>query len=314
MVLGVVSLAVAACGGGGGEGEGSVGGPAPRAPQADARAGRPALLALVRDRAVLLDAAGRVARALPEDWGEFVRVCPGGRRLVAAPDFGGFVEARTVGGRRLWRTRMPAAAVQRVGCLDERARRVAVVRGIDRVKSLRIVTRHSHRGVRRFAGEVLRLEPRRMYWRDDDRLNVDSLPSGRRLESYTAPKEVYSVSRSPDGLHLALWAWNDPLSAPVLEYLLDTTTGAVRAIEDAELDLLGWRADGLLIARTPTELVALDSALQVRERMPGVRAQQVLITGSRILTLNGRALSTVTSDGQRRIGTVPAQTRLLAAL
>jgi hypothetical protein len=310
----VVSLAVAACGDEGRAGQGSYGGPAPPAPRADARAGKPALLAIVRDRAVLLDGVGRIKRVLPPAWGELADVCPGGRRLVAAPDFSGFVEARTVRGRRLWRTRIPVAGVQRVGCLDGPARRVAVVLGMDRVKSLRIVTRASNRRVRRFAGELLALEPRRVYWRDDDTLHVDSLPSARRLESYAVPDSLHSVGRSPDGRHLALQAWNDPLDAPELKYLLDTATGAVRPIEDPELVLEGWRADGLLIARTPNELLALNSALEVRETVRDVRAQQVLVARSRVFTVYDRALGIVTAAGQRRIGTMPRQTWLIAAL
>jgi hypothetical protein len=310
----LASLAVAGCGDEGRAGQGSYGGPAPPAPEADPRAGKAALLAVVRDRAVLLDRVGRIKRVLPPDWGEFTNVCPGGRRLVAAPDFSGFVEARTVRGRRLWRTRIPVAGVQRVGCLDGLARRVAVVLGMDRMKSLRIVTRNSNRRVRRFPGEVLVLEPRRMYWRDDHELHVDSLPSARRLESYAVPDSVHSVYRSPDGRHLALQAWNDPLDAPELKYLLDTATATVRPIEHPELDLAGWRPDGLLIARTPTELLAFNSALEVRESVPGVRAQQVLLAGSRILAIKDRALSIITAGGQRRIGTVPAQTWLIAAL
>ena len=313
MVLVVGSIA-AGCGDGSGAGQESYGAPAPPAPEADARAGKPALLALVRDRAVLLDAIGRIQRVLPPGWDELTSVCRGGRRLVAAPDFSGFVEARTRNGRRLWRTRIPVASVQRVGCLDARARRVAVVLGIDRVKSLRIVTRNSNRRVRRFKGEVLGLEPRRMYWRENRELHVDSLPSARRLQSYAVPDAVHSVYRSPDRRHLALQAWNDPLDAPELKYLLETATGVVRPIESPELELEGWRADGLLIARTPTELLAFDSALEVRERVPGVRAQQVLLVGSRILAANRRALSVVTTGGQRRIGTMPAQTWLIAAL
>jgi hypothetical protein len=263
---------------------------------------------------VLLDRVGRIKRLLPPDWDDFTSVCPGGGRLVAAPDFGGFVEARTVRGRRLWRTRIGAASVQQVRCLDGLARRVAVVRGMDRAKSLRIVRRNSHRRVRRFEGELLALEPKRMYWRAGDALHVDSLPSARRLESYAVPDAVHSVSRSPDGRHLALQAWNDPLDAPALKYLLDTASGAVRPIERAELELVGWREDGLLIALTPDELLAFNSALEVRERVSGVRAQRVLLSGSRILTVNDRALSIVTAGGQRRIGTVPAQSWLIAAL
>jgi hypothetical protein len=185
---------------------------------------------------------------------------------------------------------------------------------MDRVKSLRIVARDSNRRVRRFAGEVLSLGPRRMYWRDDDALHVDSLPSARRLESYAVPDAVHSVYPSPDGRHLALQAWNDPLDAPQLKYLLDTATGAVRPIGEPELALAGWREDGLLIARTPNELLAFNSALEVRETVAGVRARQVLLAGSRVFTVSGRALSIVTAGRQRRIGTMPPQTRLIASL
>jgi hypothetical protein len=124
---------------------------------------------------------------------------------------------------------------------------------------------------------------------------------------------VHDVYRSPDGRHLALQAWNDPMSAPDLKYLLDTATGAVRPIADPALDLAGWRADGLLIADTPTRLLALDPALRVRASVP-FHARQVLVAGSRIYAVDDRALSTVTFRGSRRTGTVPRDTRLLAAL
>lgn len=311
----VASLAFAACGDGGRAGQdGSYGVPPAPPPRADPRAGKPALLAVVRDRAVLLDAVGRIKRVLPRDWAEMTSVCRGGRRLVAAPDFGGVVEARTLGGRRLWRTRIPVAGVQDVGCLDARARRVAVVLGMDSVKSLRIVTRDSNRRVRRFKGEVLRLAPGRMYWRDDRYLNVHSLPSVRRLASYAVPDSIHSVFPSPDGRHLALQAWNDPLDAPERKYLLDTATGTVRPIENPQLELEGWRRDGLLVVRTPTELLALSSALEVHERVP-VRAQQVLLAGSGIFAVNRRQLSVIEVDGQqRRVGTLPRDTWLVAAL
>jgi hypothetical protein len=76
----------------------------------------------------------------------------------------------------------------------------------------------------------------------------------------------------------------------------------------------GWRADGLLIARTATDLLAFDPALEVRESVSGVRAQQVLVAGSRIFAVNDGALSIVTASGQRRIGTVPPRTWLIAVL
>jgi hypothetical protein len=281
----VTSLTVAACGDNGGAGEGLIGVPAPPPPEADAQAGKPALLATVSDRAVLLDGVGRIKRLLPPDWNTLTCVCPGSRRLVAAPDFSGFVEARTLGGRRLWRTRIPVAGVQLVGCLDGLARRAAVVLGMDPPKSLRIVTHSSNRRVLRFRGE-----------------------------SYAIPDSVHAVYRSPDGRLLALQAWNDPLDAPKLKYLLETATGAMRPIESPELELVGWRRDGHLIAHTPTELLALDSALEVRERVPDVRAQQVHLAGTRAFVLKDRALSIVAAGVQRRVGTVPAQTWLIEAL
>src|SRR4051812_10382688 len=101
MVSVALVLAGAACGDRGAAVQGSFGGPPPPPPRADVRAGRPVLLAVVRDRAVLLDPRGRIARVLPPAWSELTSVCPGGRRLVTAQDFGGLVEARAVGGPRL---------------------------------------------------------------------------------------------------------------------------------------------------------------------------------------------------------------------
>lgn len=161
VAVAVASCAFAAWGGEGVADDGSTGGGPPSPPPAaDPRAGPPALLASVGERAVLLDAAGRVRRVLPAGLGPTTRPCPGGRRLVDAPEWGGRVEARTLAGRSGWGRRIPVAYTQGVACLDPDARRVAVVLGAGRFKSLHVVSRGADRLVRRFRGRC-RWLPRR---------------------------------------------------------------------------------------------------------------------------------------------------------
>jgi hypothetical protein len=78
----------------------------------------------------------RVRRVLPAALTATTRPCPSHRWLVDASEWGGRIEARTVVGRRGWGTRIPVAYTQGVACLDHAARRVAVVVGRSRVKSL----------------------------------------------------------------------------------------------------------------------------------------------------------------------------------
>jgi hypothetical protein len=132
-----------------------------------------------------------------------VPACPSHRRLR---DFSGRVVTASITGRRKWRRRVPLASVPAVACLDPAARRVALVLGSDRMKSLHIVTAHADRRVRRFDGVAPLLTARRMYVTNPRGLRVYALPSGRRLTTLPAPPDVHSVSASPGGRHLALTA------------------------------------------------------------------------------------------------------------
>jgi hypothetical protein len=103
-----------ACGGQGDAGEGSTaGGPPPPPAPADPRAGPPALLASVGERAVLLDAGGRVRRVLPATLRATTHPCPRGRWLVDASEWSDRVEARTVVGRRCWDRRIRSPTPRR---------------------------------------------------------------------------------------------------------------------------------------------------------------------------------------------------------
>jgi hypothetical protein len=314
VAVAVASCAIAACAGQGAGGDGSVGGGTPPPPPpSDPRAGPPALLASVGQRAVLLDARARVRRVLPAALGPTTRPCPRARRLVDAPDFGGIVEARTLGGRPRWRRRIPVAPTQGIACLDPRARRGAVVLGGNRIKSLHVVSRGSDRIVRRFAGEAPLLTATRLYVTDELGVHVCAVRSRRKLLSLTAPAGIHSVHPSPDGRH---WALVSLVGRRDRHFLADTATRAVRPIEIAAMQLVGWLADDRLAVRTRRELVTLDTTWQVRARVSRFRADQALVAGSRILAVDGRALRVLDDSGSspRPAGTFPRTTWLIAPL
>jgi hypothetical protein len=96
-----------------------------------------------------------------------------------------------------------------------------------------------------------------------------------------------SVYPSPDGRHLALATL---FGTRDRHFLADTATGAVRPIEIAGMQLAGWLADDRLAVRTRRELMTLDTALQVRDTVPGFRAEQAIVAGSQVLAVDGRAL------------------------
>lgn len=314
VALAVVSCAIGACGGQGARGEGSIaGGPPPPPPPVDPRAGPPALLASVGERAVVLDAAGRVQHLLPAALGPTTRPCPGGRRLVDAPEFSGRVEVRTLAGRARWRRRIPIAYVQGIACLDPQARRVAVVLGSDRVKSLHIVSRRADRRLQRFRGEVPRLTATGMYVTDERGVRTYALPSGRAAGSLEGPAYVHLVAPSPDGRHFALATFDTPVDD---YFLADAATGTVRPIDIPDVELIGWLAHDRLAVRTRRELLILDPAQQVHQSLPGFRADQAIVAGSGLLVVDARALSVLKlgASSPQRAGTVPRDTWLIAPL
>jgi hypothetical protein len=313
VAVAVASCGSGACGGQGDAGEGSIaGGPAPPPPPGDPRAGPPALVASVGERAVLLDASGRVRRVLPAALRATTRPCPRGRWLVDASEWSGRVEARAVVGRRGWGKRIPVAYTQGVACLDPAARRVAVVLGGGRIKSLHVVSRGADRIVRRFRGEVPLVTATRVYVTDRRGVRAYALPSGRMATRLDAPAQAHIVSPSRDGRRIALATFGTPDRF----FLVDTATGAVRPIEDPVIQLVGWLAHDRLAMRTRQDLVILDTGLRVRHRVRGFRADNSIVAGSQILSVDGRALQALQPGARspRRAGRVPRDTWLIAPL
>jgi hypothetical protein len=313
VAVAVTSCGIGACGGQGDATEGSIaGGPPPPPPRADPRAGPPALLAAVGNRAVLLDARGRVRRVLPAALSATTRPCPRGRWLVDASEWSGRVEARAVVGRTGWSKRIPVAYMQGVACLDPAARRAAVVLGGGRIRSLHVVSRGADRKVRRFRGEVPLVTATRVYVTDRRGVRAYALPSGRMASRLDAPAHAHIVSPSPDGRHFALATFGTPDHF----FLVDTATGAVRSIDDPVIDLIGWIAHDRLAMRTRQDLVILDTGLRVRHRVRGFSADNSIVAGSQILSLEGRTLQALEPGARspRRAGRVPRNTWLIAPL
>ena len=139
-----------------------------------------------------------------------------------------------------------------------------------------------------------------------------ALPSGRMASRLDAPAHAHIVSPSPDGRHFALATFGTPDHF----FLADTATGAVRPIEDPVIDLIGWIAHDWLAMRTRQDLVILDTGLRVRQRVRGFSADNSILAGSQILSLEGRALQALEPGAKspRRAGRVPRNTWLLAPL
>jgi hypothetical protein len=312
--LAAVMCSITACGDGGGDE--SQGRPPAVPPRPSPNAGPPAFLATIGSRAAVLDDRGRLRRLLPAAL-EGAQVCPGARRIVASPDFSGRVATASLAGRPRWRRQVPLATTHAVACLDPSARRVALVLGADRMKSLHIVTAHSDRRLRRFDGETPLLTARRMYVTDRRGVRVYALPSGRKLATLPAPPDIHSVSASPDGRHLALTALD--LNAPGIpdrQFLADLTTGAVRPIEIAGMEVIGWLAPDRLAVRTDRELLVLDPTLSVVRRVRTGPLENAIASGADIYARAGRSLLKLSADSvrPRRVGRLPAQTWLSAAL
>ena len=314
--LAALMCGIAARGDSAGGDHGSQRAPPSAPPRAAPDAGRPAFLATVGNRAAVLDARGRVRRVLPAAL-EGARSCPGARRIVASPDFSGRVATAGITGGRLWRRRVPLATTQAVTCLDPAARRVALVLGADRMKSLHIVTAHADRRVRRFDGEAPLLTARRMYVTNPRGLRVYALPSGRKLATLPAPPDIHNVSAAPNGRHLALTALDR--EAPDLtdrHFLADLTTGAVRPLEIAGVEIIDWLGPDRIAVRTRRELLVLDPALAVVRRIRTAPLENAIASGADISAHTGRSLLRLGPDDTnlQRVGRLPADTWLSTAL
>jgi hypothetical protein len=196
--------------------------------------------------------------------------------------------------------------------LDPAARRVAVVLGGGRIKSLHVVSRTADRKVRRFRGEVPLVTATRVYVTDRRGVRAYALPSGRMAIRLNAPACAHIVSPSPDGRQFAFATFGTPDHF----FLVDTVTGAVRRIGDPVIQLIGWLAHDRLAMRTRQDLVILDTALRVRQRVRGFKAVSSIVAGSQILFVDGRALQALESGARssRRVGRVPRGTSLIAPL
>ena len=139
--------------------------------------------------------------------------------------------------------RVPLASASAVACLDPAARRVALVLGSDRHE----VAAHRHRarrpaGTPLFVGVTPLLTARRIL-RDqhDAGYGCTPFPQAASSRRSPAPPDVHSVSASPGGRHLALTTLDrtEPASRD-RQWLADLKTGAVRPIEIAGAEIIGW--------------------------------------------------------------------------
>jgi hypothetical protein len=196
--------------------------------------------------------------------------------------------------------------------LDPAARRVAVVLGGGRIKSLHIVSRAAVRRVRRFRGEVPLAIATRVYVTDRRGVRAYALPSGRMATRLDAPAHAPIASPSPDGHHFALATFGTPDHF----FLVDTGTGAVRPIEVPAVQLIGWLAHDRLAMRTRRDLVILDTVLRVRQRVRRFSAENSIVAGSQILSVDGRAPRALEPGARspRRAGRVPRDTWLITPL
>jgi hypothetical protein len=196
--------------------------------------------------------------------------------------------------------------------LGPAARRVAVVLRGGRVKSLHVVSRGADRRVRWFRGEVPLITATRVYVSDRHGLRAHALPSGRMATRLDAPAYAHIVSPSPGGRHFAIATFGTPDHF----FLVDTITGAVRPIEDPVIQLIGWLARDRLAVRTRRELVIVDTALRAHQRVRGFGAENSIVAGSQIFSVDGRALQRRDAGARspRRLGRVTRGTWLIAPL
>jgi hypothetical protein len=321
VIAGLVgAVALAGCGEGDMNGEGltRVGSERPdRPPKVDPRAGAAAYVAAVGDRAVLLDRRGRVRRVLPRHT-SYPFHC-GESRLIQADEWGGRVVVRTLGGRRLWRQRIPARMVSAGACLDARGAAVAVVtdphRG--RRKVLHRVTSRGQRPVLPFLGEVPLMTAKVMYVSDGEELRLHDPVTGRLLRKLAVPAHAHGVLPSPDGMRLALVSLDEEDGMWDRSHVLDLRTGEVRSIDLPRATALGWLADGrLAVGSGLRTLHFLDGALQITSTVKGFPTNGTMVAGERVLTVRGRRL--LSADARhpepRVLGRLPRETYLGFAL
>jgi hypothetical protein len=286
-------------------------------PRADARAGAPAYVASVGDRAVLLDRRGRVRRVLPRHSSNPYRC--GKRRLIQAGAWEGRVAVRALGGRRLWRQRIPVGAVHAAACLDRRGAAVAVVtepeRGVRKV--LHRVTARGRRPVLRFPGEVPLITPDVMYVSDGGELRLHDPATGRVLRTLAVPAHAHTVLPSPDGKRLALVSLDEKDQMWDRSQVLNLDTGEVRSIELPRATALGWLRDNRVVVGSGLRMLhVLDAQLRTVATVEPFPTDGAIVAGDQVVSRHGPQLLAAGADDSepRVLGRVPRQTFLDFAL
>jgi hypothetical protein len=313
------AVALAGCGENVGGDPSSLGGSArsQSPPRADARAGAPAYVASVGDRAVLLDRRGRVRQVLPRHSSDPYRC--GERRLIQAGAWEGRVIVRALGGRRLWRQRIPVDAVHAAACLDRRGAAVAVVTEPDRGvrKVLHRVTAGGRRPVLRFLGEVPLITPEVMYVSDGGELRLYDPETGRVLRTLAVPAHAHKVLPSPDGTRLALVSLDEEDPTWDRSHVLNLGTGEVRPIERPRATALGWLSDDRLVVGSGLRMLhVLDEQLRTVVTVEAFPNEGAIVAGDQVVSRRGRRLLAVGADDSkpRVLGRVPRRTSLDFAL
>ena len=186
------------------------------------------------------------------------------------------------------------------------------------MNSLHIVTAHADRRVRRFVGVTPLLTARRIL-RDQPTRATGVLPS-LRPQARDAPSSARRPQRlgaSPGGRHLALTTLDrtEPASRD-RQWLADLKTGAVRPIEIAGAEIIGWLAPDRLALHTYGELLVLDPALTVERRIRIPPLANAIASGADVFAHTGRSLYRLRTDdlNLRRVGQLPPDTWLSTAL
>jgi hypothetical protein len=291
--------------------------PQPPPPRVDAHAGAPAYVASVGGRAVLLDRRGRVRRVLPGHSSDPYRC--GERRLIQAGAWEGRVTVRGLGGRRLWRQRIPVDAVHAAACLDRRGAAVAVVTEPDRGvrKVLHTVTARGRRPVLRFLGEVPLITPDVMYVSDGGELRLHDPATGRVLRTLAVPAHAHKVLPSPDGTRLALVSLTEEDPRWDRSHVLDLGTGEVRPIERPWATALGWLGDDRLVVGSGLRMLhVLDERLRTVATVESFPTEGAIVAGDQVVSRRARRLLAAGADDSepRVLGRVPRRTFLDFAL
>jgi hypothetical protein len=174
------------------------------------------------------------------------------------------------------------------------------------------VSRGAERTVQRFRGEVPLITATRVYVTDRRGVRVYALPSGRMANRLDAPAHAHIVSPSSGGRHFAIATFGTPDHF----FLVDIATGAVRPIEEPVIELIGWLARDRLAMRTRRDLLILDTALRVHQRVRGFSPENSIVAGSEILSVHGQALLALEAGAwsPRRVGRITRGTWLIAPL